>query len=199
MTDDADDLSPQEQIMEATFRTLQTHGFSATSISKIAEESGKSKATLYHHYDDKEDLLGDFLGFLLDRLEAELDDVDPEDPRDHLLGLIDLLLPPDMDDEASQFRRAILEIRSQAPYHETYRAQFERSDELFLAELVAVIERGIEEGRFRAVDAEEAAEFVFSAAYGAVERGVTLEDPDVVERNRTVVREYVESQLLRYA
>ena len=199
MSDSTDAEDVTDEIMLATYRALCTHGYPNTSIAKIADEFGKSKSLLYYHYDDKEDLLGDFLGFLLDRLEAELDDVDPEDPRDHLLGLIDLLLPPDMDDEASQFRRAILEIRSQAPYHETYRAQFERSDELFLAELVAVIERGIEEGRFRAVDAEEAAEFVFSAAYGAVERGVTLEDPDVVERNRTVVREYVESQLLRYA
>jgi AcrR family transcriptional regulator len=199
MSDSTDAESATDEIMLATYRALCTHGYPNTSIAKIADEFEKSKSLLYYHYDDKEDLLEDFLAFLLDRLEAELDEVDHDDPREHLLALVDRLLPSEMDDEAFQFRRAILEIRSQAPYHGTYRAQFERSDELFLAEFVAVIERGIEEGQFRAVNAEEAAEFIYSAAYGAIERGVTLEDPDVIEQNRAIIREYVASQLLSYA
>jgi len=184
--------------MLATYRALCTHGYPNTSIAKIADEFEKSKSLLYYHYDDKEDLLEDFLSFLLERLEAELDEVDHENPRKHLLALIDRLLPSEMDDQAFQFRRAILEIRSQAPYHGAYREQFERSDTLFLSEFVSVIERGIEEGQFRAVNAEETAEFVYSAAYGALERGVTLEDPDIIEQNRAIIQEYVESQLVRY-
>jgi len=199
MSDSTDAESVTEEIMLATYRALCTHGYPNTSIAKIADEFEKSKSLLYYHYDDKEDLLEDFLAFLLDRLETRLDEVDRDDPEEHLLAIIDLLLPPEMDDEDGQFRRAVLEMRSQAPYHEGYRAQFERSDELFLTELVSVVERGIEAEEFRPVNAEEAAEFIFSAANGAVERGVTLGDTDVIERNREIIRGYVESQLLRYA
>jgi AcrR family transcriptional regulator len=199
MSDSSDPENVNEEIMEATYHALSKHGYPNTSISMIADEFEKSRSLLYYHYEDKEDLLEDFLTYLLDQLEADLDEIDTDDPEEHLFEVVDRLLPEAVDDETFRFRRAILEIRSQAPYHETYHDQFERSDELFMTELVDTIERGIEEGQFRAVNSNEVADFIYSAAYGALERGVTLEDPEVIERNRAQIDDYIESQLLKYA
>jgi len=106
------------------------------------------------------------------------------------------MIPSEMDDEDFQFRRAILEMRSQAPHNEVYHEQFERSDELALSELAATIERGIESGTFRAVNSKETADFICSMVYGALERGVTLEDPALVQQDRDAIIAYIESQLV---
>jgi hypothetical protein len=49
------------------------------------------------------------------------------------------------------------------------------------------------------VNARETAEFLYSTAHGAVGRGVTLDDLDVVGTNRESIVDYVDSQLRRYA
>jgi AcrR family transcriptional regulator len=195
--DEADD--PSREIMEATYRALCEHGYAATSISKIADEFAKSKSLLYYHYEDKEDLLEDFLGFLLDEFETEVATIEEKEPAERLAAVLDLLVPSDLDDEEMHFRRAVLEIRAQAPYHETYREQIERSDELILGEIIDAIERGIDSGAFRPVNARQVAEFIYSTAYGAIERGVTLEDPTVIEEGRAAIDDYVDSQVRSYA
>ncbi|MFT4890043.1 MAG: AcrR family transcriptional regulator [Halobacteriales archaeon] len=198
MTDAETPETTEGAIMHATHRALCKHGYPETSISNIADEFEKSRSLLYYHYDDKESLLEDFLRFLLDRFEAELDEIEDDDPYDHLMTIVDRLLPPEMDDEQVGFRRAILELRSQAPYHEGYHEQLERSDELIVSELIRAIENGIDDGQFRAVNSERVAEYVYSTALGAVERGVTLEDPDVIRQNRAALEDYIESQLRKY-
>jgi AcrR family transcriptional regulator len=198
MTDAESPETTEEAIMHATYRALCKHGYPETSISNIADEFEKSRSLLYYHYDDKESLLEDFLQFLLDRFEAEQADIEDDDPVEHLMEILDRLLPPEMDDEQMGFRRAILELRSQAPYHEGYREHLERSDELIVSELVRAIERGIDDGQFRAVNSERVAEYVYSTALGAIERGVTLEDPDVIRQTRAALEDYVDSQLRKY-
>lgn len=195
--DESDD--PTREIMEATYRALCEHGYAATSISKIADEFAKSKSLLYYHYEDKEDLLEDFLGFLLDEFETEVATIEEKEPAERLAAVLDLLVPSDIDDEEMHFRRAVLEIRAQAPYHETYRDQIERSDELILGEIIDAIERGIDSGAFRPVNARQVAEFIYSTAYGAIERGVTLEDQSVLEDGRRAIDDYIDSQVRSYA
>jgi AcrR family transcriptional regulator len=199
MTTGDDSGDPTEEIMQATYRALCEHGYPATTIAKIADEFEKSKSLLYYHYEDKEDLLTDFLRYLLDQFETDLASIDEADPAAHLRAVLDRLVPRDIDDEGLRFRRAVFEIRSQAPYHDAYRTQFERSDELVLDELVATIERGIEGGAFRPVNARQVAEFVVSTAYGTIERGVTLEDPTVIEDGREAIDDYIDTQVRSYA
>lgn len=199
MSEQGEGRNVNEAIMQATYRALCKHGYPATSINRIADEFEKSKSLLYYHYEDKEDLLEDFLRYLLDRYETNLKADTNENPRDHLVDIVDRMIPPDMDDGELRFRRAILEMRSQAPYNEVYHEQFERSDELALSELATTIERGIESGAFRAVNSKETADFIYSMVYGALERGVTLEDPEVIRRNRDAIVNYIESQLVKFS
>jgi AcrR family transcriptional regulator len=195
--DETDD--PSREIMEATYRALCEHGYAATSISKISDEFAKSKSLLYYHYEDKEDLLEDFLGFLLDEFETKVASIEKKEPRERLAAVIDLLVPSNVNDEDMHFRRAVLEIRAQAPYHETYQKQIERSDDLILGEIIDAIELGIDSGAFRSVNARKVAEFIYSTAYGAIERGVTLDDKSVLTDGRQAIDDYVDSQLRSYS
>ncbi|WP_436933577.1 TetR/AcrR family transcriptional regulator [Halovenus marina] len=198
MTDpdvDPEDRDTEELIMQATYRALCTHGYAETSISRIASEFEKSKALLYHHYDDKEDLFNSFLEWLLSHLETELETNLPEDPRERLEAIIDRMLPEADNGDAIRFRRAILEMRAQAPYYEAYHDQFRRSDELILGELRETIEAGVEAGKFRERDPDGTAELLYSLVYGTLERAVSLEDEAMLADSRRQIERYLETNV----
>ena len=186
----------EEAIMAATYRALCDHGYAGTTISRIGEEFEKSQSLLYYHYDDKDDLLSDFLAYLLDRLETELAGTAGKDPRRRLESLFEKLAPRDPDRERRQFFQALLEMRAQAPHEPAYRDQFERSDALIVSELTETIEDGIETGVFADVDPERTAEFVYSTLSGTLDRCVTLGRWDPIDRTRRELDRYVETHLL---
>jgi len=188
--------STDEAIMAATYRALCTHGYAGTTISRIGEEFEKSQSLLYYHYDDKDDLLADFLTYLLDRLEAELSDCQATAPRECLTSLLEKLAPRDPGEERRQFFQALLEMRAQTAHKPAYRDQFERSDAVIVVEFTETIEAGIEQGVFADVDAERAAEFIYSTLYGALDRSVTLNQWDPLDRTRQELDRYLESHLL---
>ena len=49
------------------------------------------------------------------------------------------------------------------------------------------------------VNARKVAEFIYSTAYGAIERGVTLDDNFVLTDGRQAIDDYVDSQLRSYS
>lgn len=185
-----------EAIMRATYRALCEHGYPDTSISKIAEEFDKSRGLLYYHYEDKDDLLTDFLRYLLERLDTDVVEETDDDPYDQLVALVDRGLPEQLNDDDLRFRRAFFEIRSQAPHSTAYRDLIEQNDDLLRSKLANAIDRGIEAGDFRAVDVDRTADFILSAMYGGMERGATLEDRDLIRRNRDELLSYVDRHLL---
>jgi AcrR family transcriptional regulator len=186
----------KEAIMEATFQALCTHGYPETTIAKIADEFEKSQSLLYYHYDDKEDLFEDFLRYLLRQFEREIECIDSDKQAKRLETILDHLIPADTTNEQLLFRQALSEMRSQAPYNESYHEQFERMDTLILEEIIDAIETGIDAGTFRAVNSKQTGEFIYSTVYGAVERGSTLGDRNLLERNRKLVEEYIDTQLI---
>ncbi|ESS05795.1 MAG: transcriptional regulator [uncultured archaeon A07HB70] len=191
-----DDADVHAAIHEATYRALCRHGYHQTTIQQIADEFEKSKSLLYYHYEDKGELLTDFLRHLLDELAERLT-VEGADPYDDLLILVDRLVPVPMDEEAVQFRRVLLEIRAAASHDERHRELVRRSDGLIRSAFADVIRRGAETGRFDpAVDPDEAAEFVHTALLGTMIRGVTLDDPETVARTRRTLERYVDRYLL---
>ena len=190
---DAPDV--QSAIRDATYRALCRHGYHETTIQHIADEFEKSKSLLYYHYEDKHELLTDFLRHLLDDLAERLT-VDGDDPYEDLLTLIDRIVPVPMDDDEAQFRRILLEIRAAAPHDEGHRELVRRSDTIIRSAFADVIRRGVEEGRFDAADPEEAAEFVHTALLGTMIRGVSLDDPETVARTRETLLTYLDRYLL---
>ncbi|WP_235920690.1 TetR/AcrR family transcriptional regulator [Natronorubrum halalkaliphilum] len=182
--------------MHATYRALCEHGYPDTTISSIVAEFDKSKGLLYYHYEDKDDLLTDFLRYLLERFETKINEEMTGDPYETLVGLVDRILPEQLDDDQLRFRQAFFEIRSQAPHSTAYHDLIEQNDQLLQSELTNVIERGVESGQFRSVDPERTADFIHSVLIGTMERGATLDDRELYRRNRQHVLRYIDRHLL---
>ena len=165
----------RERIMDATYRALCEHGYASLTMQDIADECDCSKSLLHYHFDTKEDLLVALLDHLIDRFEER---VSPEetDPRDQLVDLIDRFCFGDgrSRDEHRAFHTALLELRAQAPHSDAFRDQLAANDARVHATVTAVIERGIDAGAFRPVDAERTAAHLLAAIQGARIRWVTL-------------------------
>ncbi len=172
--------------MEATYRALCTHGYADLTIQAIADEFEKSKSLLYYHYETKDDLLLDFLDWLLERWKDEL----REDEADDVESFVDGILPRELGEEREEFRAAIVEIRAQAASKPAYRERFTRSDDLFRGVLVERIEAGVDRGAYRDVAPEATADLLMSVIDGAMLRRATT-DADVMGNTRDGVDVYV--------
>ncbi|TSD13485.1 hypothetical protein DP107_11685 [Haloglomus irregulare] len=47
----------RERILRAALSVLQERGYEGLSMAAIAEEAGIEKASIYHHYSNKDELL----------------------------------------------------------------------------------------------------------------------------------------------
>ena len=182
--------------MRATYRALCKHGYADLTIQRIGDEFDKSKSLLYHHYDGKDALLVDFLGFMLERFEENATALDGDDAYARLQSIIDFHLPRELDAERAEFTRAMVELRSQATHDPAYREQFTRSDGHLQSRIADVVREGIDEGVFRDdVDPDDAAASLWSGLYGAIALRATT-DNDTVEAVRRELDGYVRSHLL---
>jgi TetR/AcrR family transcriptional repressor of mexJK operon len=90
-----------ESILAAAKRNFLASGFGAVSMDTIARDAGVSKATVYAHFADKEELFGAVIGRECEHRFAGLSvsELDPQDVRRSLTALarrfLDLLLSPD--------------------------------------------------------------------------------------------------------
>jgi AcrR family transcriptional regulator len=183
---------PNEEIMRATYRALREHGYADLTVKRIADEYGKSTAAVHYYYDTKDELLAAFLDFLLEQFVDSIRDVETTDPEERLELLLDGLL--DALKENQDLSVALLEMRSQAPYKETFRERFRQNDEYVRFMLKAVVNHGIDEGAFREdVDADEVARSLMTIVDGARTRAVVLGDATALEDARRTADEYVDA------
>lgn len=188
---------PRERsVMEAVYDALIETGYPDLTMATIADHSDQSKAMLYYHYDDKEDLLNAFFSYLSNRLEQTLVEEFGDDPYEDLLALVNRIIPEEMDDEQLRFRQVYFEIRSQGPHNRSYHEQIQRSDRLLLEALSEILEEGIERGVFRAGDPDATAQLLLSTIYGIVERGVTVGDKEIIEQNHAALIDHIENSLV---
>ncbi|AHF99614.1 TetR family transcriptional regulator [Halostagnicola larsenii XH-48] len=184
---------PNVDIMRATYRALREHGYADLTIKRIAEEYGKSTAAIHYHYDTKEDLLAAFLDFILDRFVETIHEVETTDPERRLDLLLDQLLvaPADHHD----LLIAVLEMRGQTPYNETFADRFQQNDEYVRYMLRTVIDHGISEGVFTDVDAEHVTRALMTIVDGGRTRAVVLDETDTLATARRTADEYVNAVL----
>ncbi|MFT4890863.1 MAG: AcrR family transcriptional regulator [Halobacteriales archaeon] len=165
------------EILEATYRALCEHGYDDLTIQKIGEQFGKSTSLVYHHYEGKDDLLVDFMGYMLERFEADVPFEDVEDPWSKLEDVLDHALAPTLDAERENLTSAMIELRAQAAHDPAYREAFSRHDRFFHDRLAAIVSQGIDQGVFREVDPERVAALLQTTFNGAMMQRVTT-DPD---------------------
>ncbi|MFC6767414.1 TetR/AcrR family transcriptional regulator [Natrinema soli] len=183
-----------DDIMEATYRALCTHGYADLTMQNIAEESTKSKGTLHYHFEGKQDLLESFLEYLLNRFEERTETIPGETPAERLHEFLEELLTPADEESAEEFRTAILEIKAQAPYNEVYREKLGAFDRALQARIATLVADGLEAGEFRPdIDPDETADFLVTLFHGAQTRAAAVDRPP--ERTRQYVHEYIDEIL----
>jgi AcrR family transcriptional regulator len=185
----------REAIMKATYDALCAHGYSDLTIQRIGDEFSKSKSLLYHHYDSKDELLLDFLEYMLDRLEERLPVHQAGGPEDHVRKIVErtFTLGDFVGDD--DFSRALVELRAQAAHDEAYREHFTRSDAFVRKHIAYIIRSGIEEGVFRDVDPQETAALFQLVIVGSMTQRVTNDD-DILTAAHDPFEQYVRECLL---
>lgn len=72
MTDTLEKQSVRDRLLETGARLFYNQGYKATGINEIIREAGAAKASFYHHFKTKEDLLVATLEQRHDRMMAEV-------------------------------------------------------------------------------------------------------------------------------
>lgn len=184
----------REEIMRATYLALCEYGYADLTIQRISDEFPKSKSLIYHHYDGKDELLLDFLQFMVDRFEETVQFENTDGADAHLRSVLDHVLATPLPEKRREFAKTMVELRAQAAHDERYRDHFTRNDFFFRNRIASIIESGIEEGVFREVDPEEAATFLVTVINGSM-TGRVSSNHDATETVRDQVEAYVTSVL----
>lgn len=188
-----------EAIMWATFRALRKHGYAGISISRIADECEVSKSTLYHHFDDKEEILSSFMTYMREYLVRRYTVESTGDPVEDLGAYLRVAFgdypPPESMPGAMENIENYIELRAQATRNPTYRAEFTELDAELHDCLVDIIETGIEQGVFVDVDPERFATYLGTMIDGSnLQR--TTNDKDLTPKFREMIRTQIERELL---
>ena len=192
MTDD----NVREEIMSATYEALCEHGYTDLTAQNIADRTDKSKSLLFYHYDSKEDLVADFVEYLLERYDERVENSRDLPPVERLAAFVDWFLYSPDDEERASFHTALLELRTQAPYNERYREQLRKSDDKLRETLEEILETGMEEGQFEPHDPSETAALLIAALDGARIRQITIGRDAYLEQVRRGITDTFFAELL---
>ena len=184
-------------IMRATYTALTEYGYENLTIQRIGDEFPKSKSLIYQHYDGKDEVLVELLEFVLDHFESQTPEPASDDADDCLRAILEYVLVPDPSAERAALTNVLVELRGQAPHNETFRAYFSENDRQFRRDLAAIVERGIEEGVYRPVDAEAVAAFLLTVMSGESMRRATTDETVDSDAVRAELDAYVRARLLR--
>lgn len=145
------DKDLRTQILLAAEELFIEKGYYGLSMREIAEAVGVSKAALYYHFKDKEELFLAILSVFLGEIEVLIDSVIRENrgARQRVRALVRaiLLLPTK--------QRAVVRLASQESSHLSAEkhADFNRFyRQRFWGKIVAMLEEGMQAGELRKVD-----------------------------------------------
>ncbi|ELZ01505.1 TetR family transcriptional regulator [Natrialba chahannaoensis JCM 10990] len=192
------DSDVREEIMRATYEALCEHGYSELTAQSIADRTDKSKSLLFYHYDSKEELVADFVDYLVDWFDERALETVSLSPVERLATIVDWFLYGSSDDhdERESFHTAMLELRTQAPYHEPYRANLRKSDDYLRNLFEEILQDGIEAGQFVDHDTEEMATLLMATLDGARIRQLTLDRDSYVGQVRSAAVDRIFDDIL---
>jgi len=141
----------RQQILTTAKGLLIEHGYHGLSMRQIAEAVGVSKAALYYHFKDKEEILLAILVAYLEEIEAVIDSVEAEstNSRERVLMLIESVLSQPAEE------RAVIRLSSQemAQLSAPARATFIRAyHDKFINKIRSLLQAGMNGGNLRPMD-----------------------------------------------
>jgi len=176
-----------DDLMEAVHKAVIEHGYKDLSIAKIADKYSKGKSNIYHHYEGKEDLMLAFLDHLNDCMEQQLCLKD-DSPREELDEIVDKMLGLE-NREALEFRKAMLEMKSEAPYNEKFAEKIEKIDN----KTKDIIKQKIDDMNVEA--SSEKAELILSAIEGTVDRKLTIQNKKELQNDKELIKKIIDLEI----
>lgn len=165
----------QRHIMDVALELFASRGYNPTSVADICTTAQVSKGAFYHHFPGKQALFMRIFEEWLDGLDGQINHILGESSTitESLLSMIGLMrgvfaqaeghLPMFLEFWVQATRNAEIEAMLVDPYRR-YRTLF-----------AGIIQRGIDQGEYRAQDAELAASTLVALAVGYILQG--LVDP----------------------
>jgi AcrR family transcriptional regulator len=189
----------RQEVARAVRRALAKHGYANLTTSQIAEETEKSEAFLFYHYDTKDDLVSAFLedsiGWLDTRLKLTTDEL--ETPDDRLRALCDIMLAIDSPRAMQGINIAVMELLSHAPHKESLQEPLRVHQDYVRDRLAEEIRAGIKEGIYREdVDPESSASFLQMTLDGSTGSVLSLGMEDVGEDIREEIHAYIDDLMV---
>jgi len=83
-------MDTRQRILDSAQRLTQTRSFHGFSFQDIADEVGVRKASLYHHFDSKDDVAVAMLKRAADWVRAELEKTEGREPKERLEAYFDI-------------------------------------------------------------------------------------------------------------
>ncbi|ESS04481.1 MAG: transcriptional regulator, partial [uncultured archaeon A07HR67] len=174
----------RERVMRAVLVVLRRHGYAGLSIKRIADEAGLEKASIYHHYSDKDDLLFSFLEFVLGLFEREIIQQPGRKPEDQLRELIDRATlgaerasTARNPERAGTVTEAFMIVRSQAIHDRQYRDRITEVDEQLREHLADLTRAAMDDQRQD--NADHVATSLQTMMAGAFFQRTTAVDPNL--------------------
>lgn len=151
-TTTAVELSSRDRVLSAAQQLIIDHGYVDFSMRELAEVSGLAKATIYHHFADKQTICYSVIEMefaeLRDRIAAAAQST--TDPVVRLRAVIDELLGPPLE------RRLVVlqAVQGASGLGEHFRDIIKRYRTEMVAPIADIIQDGIRSGAFRSVNVE---------------------------------------------
>jgi AcrR family transcriptional regulator len=178
MAREAGEADTLQRILQEATACFVARGYEGASMREIAEAVGITKAALYYHFQDKEDLFMAILNASLEEISAVLDRAgsSAQDVR----GQIDTAMRGLLDLPAE--RRALIRVASQEMVHvrpETRAAFNEVYQQKFVGRIAAMLGEGMGRGELRAIDPQLAAWLLLGMAYPFFHPGQATAMPEI--------------------
>lgn len=167
-------LDSKDAILDAAQDLIAQHGYAGFSIRELSRQSGLAKGTIYHHFHDKRDIYRSVmerdLGQMTERMQQAV--AEAEDPVQWLGCFVRAYLQ-NAQDRRSHIRALLRELGAM----EDGMLQIARQvREQLGGQVIRVIERGIAQGRFRAVHPQVAVMSLIGAMNTYIAWQLVVED-----------------------
>lgn len=158
------DLSLRERVLAEATRLFVAYGYNGISMREIAEAVGVSKAGLYYHFKDKQDL---FLAILRENLSSIGQLVQRASsaaaPTRAQIGQLVRSLFAQSSEQRAVIRLASLEMAHLTP---EARAAFGRDyEQQFIGRIAAILQAGVARGDLRPIDPQAATWLLLGMMY----------------------------------
>lgn len=159
----------RDELLHAAQRVFAAKGFHAANVADVAADAGVSQGTVYHYFDSKEALLmAVFEAWETSHLRQELArSLQAEPTARGRLTLVASAAGQRLAD-AVDLLSAQVEFWSHIPRHATIRKGFRRMFAQMATDIGQVIQQGIDDGEFRAGDAQMIARLLIATYDGLV-------------------------------